>query len=72
MLEEKGIPSAGVMHRVKHTAGVWTKMHGKELRLDEVYDLFAFHVNGFVWNLLTSPGGIARVLRPTSTVAPMA
>lgn len=24
-----------------------------------VYDLYAFHVNGFVWNLVTTPGGIS-------------
>ncbi len=24
-----------------------------------IYDLFAFHINGFVWNLITSPGGLA-------------
>lgn len=23
-----------------------------------LYDLYAFHINGFVWNLLTTPGGI--------------
>ncbi len=23
-----------------------------------LYDLYAFHVNGFVWNLITTPGGI--------------
>jgi len=23
-----------------------------------LYDLYAFHINGFVWNLITTPGGI--------------
>lgn len=44
MLEERAIPCAGVLHRVKHTAGAWAKMQGKGLGLDEVYDLFAFRI----------------------------
>lgn len=43
-LENRGIPRIGVLHRLKHTAGVWTKMHGKGLDLAEVHDLFAFRV----------------------------
>ncbi|MEA3274088.1 MAG: hypothetical protein U9Q81_02075 [Pseudomonadota bacterium] len=44
VLEDKAIPCVGVLYRVKHTAGVWAKMHGKGLGLDEVYDLFAFRI----------------------------
>ena len=44
LLEEGGIPCAGVLHRVKHTAGVWAKMQSKGLSLDEVHDLFAFRI----------------------------
>jgi ppGpp synthetase/RelA/SpoT-type nucleotidyltranferase/HAMP domain-containing protein len=44
MLEVRAIPCVAVLHRVKHTAGVWSKMHGKGLGIDEVYDLFAFRV----------------------------
>lgn len=44
LLEERAIPCAGVLHRVKHTAGVWAKMHNKRLSLDEIHDLFAFRI----------------------------
>ncbi len=44
MLEEKAIPCAGVLHRVKHTAGIWAKMQSKGLNLDEIHDLFAFRI----------------------------
>jgi ppGpp synthetase/RelA/SpoT-type nucleotidyltranferase len=44
LLDAQAIPCAGVLHRVKHTAGVWAKMQHKGLRLDEVYDLFAFRI----------------------------
>lgn len=44
MLEDNAIPCAGVLHRVKHTAGVWAKMQGKGLGLDEVCDLFALRI----------------------------
>lgn len=44
MLEDEAIPCAGILHRVKHTAGVWTKMQGKRLGIDEIYDLFAFRI----------------------------
>lgn len=44
MLKDKAIPCAGVLHRVKHTAGVWAKMQEKGLDLDEIYDLFAFRI----------------------------
>jgi ppGpp synthetase/RelA/SpoT-type nucleotidyltranferase len=43
-LEKAGIPCAGILHRVKHTAGVWAKMQDKNLDVDEVYDLFAFRI----------------------------
>ena len=33
-----------MLHRVKHTAGVWAKMKRKGLEFDEVYDLFAFRI----------------------------
>jgi (p)ppGpp synthase/HD superfamily hydrolase len=38
------IPCVSVIHRVKHTAGVWAKMQDKGLNLDEIYDLYAFRV----------------------------
>lgn len=44
LLEKKAIPCAGIMHRVKHTAGVWAKMQSKGLSLDEIHDLFAFRI----------------------------
>ena len=44
MLEKNGIPCVAVLHRVKHTAGVWAKMQSKGLTPDEVHDLFAFRV----------------------------
>ena len=44
ILEKRMIPCIGVFHRVKHTAGVWAKMHNKGLLLDEVHDLYAFRV----------------------------
>jgi (p)ppGpp synthase/HD superfamily hydrolase len=43
-LERRGIPCTGILHRVKHTAGVRAKMRGKDLDLDEVHDLFAFRI----------------------------
>lgn len=44
LLEEKSIPCANVLFRVKHTAGVWSKMQSKELSLEEIHDLFAFRL----------------------------
>jgi len=44
LLEEKTIPCISVLHRVKHTAGVWAKMQNKELSLEEIHDLFAFRI----------------------------
>jgi ppGpp synthetase/RelA/SpoT-type nucleotidyltranferase len=44
VLEKRMIPCIGVFHRVKHTAGVWAKMHNKGLLLNEVHDLYAFRV----------------------------
>ena len=44
LLEQTEIPCLGVLHRVKHTASVWGKMRSKELRLEEVPDLFAFRI----------------------------
>jgi GTP pyrophosphokinase len=43
-LGKEAIPCVAIMHRVKHTAGVWTKMERKGLALDEIYDLFAFRI----------------------------
>ena len=44
LLEEKSIPCTDVLFRVKHTAGVWSKMQSKELSLEEIHDLFAFRL----------------------------
>lgn len=44
LLEEKSIPCTNVLFRVKHTAGVWSKMQSKELSLEEIHDLFAFRL----------------------------
>lgn len=33
--------------------------HGFIFLDSRLYDLYAFHINGFVWNLFTTPGGIA-------------
>ncbi|WP_084609646.1 hypothetical protein [Sedimenticola selenatireducens] len=44
LLEEKAIPCADVLFRVKHTAGVWAKMQSKGITLDEIHDLFAFRI----------------------------
>jgi ppGpp synthetase/RelA/SpoT-type nucleotidyltranferase len=43
-LEDKMIPCVSVFHRVKHTAGVWTKMQSKGLNIDEIHDLYAFRI----------------------------
>lgn len=43
-LAKENIPYVGILHRVKHTAGVWAKMQDKDLDVDEVYDLFAFRI----------------------------
>jgi len=43
-LEDKMIPCVSVFHRVKHTAGVWTKMQNKDLNIDEIHDLYAFRI----------------------------
>lgn len=32
--------------------------HGLVFFDSKLFDLYGFHINGFVWNLLTSPGGI--------------
>lgn len=44
LLEDNTIPCVAVLHRMKHTAGVWAKMRGKNLDIDEIYDLFAFRI----------------------------
>lgn len=44
LLEAAAIPCAGVLHRVKHTAGVWEKMQSKGLKMREIHDLFAFRI----------------------------
>jgi HAMP domain-containing protein len=44
LLEDSAIPCVGVLHRMKHTAGVWAKMESKEMSLDEIEDLFAFRI----------------------------
>ena len=44
LLEEAMIPCAGLLYRVKHTAGVWSKMQSKGLSVDEIQDLFAFRI----------------------------
>ena len=43
-LEKQGISCTKLLHRTKHTAGVWNKMKSKDLDMDEVYDLFAFRI----------------------------
>jgi hypothetical protein len=43
-LKAKMIPCVSICHRVKHTAGVWSKMQDKGLNLDEIHDLYAFRV----------------------------
>ena len=32
-----------------------------------IHELYGFHVNGFVWNLVTTPGGIASLEASTET-----
>lgn len=44
LMEKHGIPCVAVLHRVKHMAGVWTKMQSKGLNQEEVQDLFAFRI----------------------------
>jgi len=44
MLEDRAIPCVNILHRVKHTAGVWIKMQSKGLSLDEINDLYAFRI----------------------------
>lgn len=43
-LKDNHIPIVKIEHRVKHTAGVWSKMKSKNLNVDEVYDLFALRI----------------------------
>lgn len=43
-MSRHAIPCVALLHRVKHTAGAWAKMRNKGLKLEEVYDLFAFRV----------------------------
>ena len=33
-----------------------------------IYKIFSFHLNGFVWNLITTPGGIASMGADTATM----
>ena len=32
-----------------------------------IHELYGFHINGFVWNLVTTPGGIASLEASTET-----
>jgi len=65
VLEEYAIPCVSVLHRVKHTAGVWAKMRGKGLDLDEVYDLFAFRIIvSTEADCYTALGVVHRVYKP--------
>ncbi len=34
-----------------------------------IHELYGFHINGFVWNLVTTPGGIASLEASTRHVA---
>ena len=43
-LAEATLPHLEIQQRVKHTAGVWRKMHEKQLELDQVHDLYALRI----------------------------
>jgi len=43
-LAADGVSLVAMQRRAKHTAGVWRKMQEKNLRLEDVHDLFAFRI----------------------------
>jgi len=43
-LAADGVSPVAIQRRTKHAAGVWRKMQEKNLRLEEVHDLFAFRI----------------------------
>ena len=43
-LAADGVSLVAIQRRTKHTAGVWRKMHEKNLLLEEVHDLIAFRL----------------------------
>ncbi len=44
MLKDRGVRVHSLEHRVKHAAGVWSKMKRKGLSLERVHDLFGFRI----------------------------
>lgn len=43
-LRTAGVPHDDIHGRVKNTAGVWRKMHERQLELEQIHDLFAFRI----------------------------
>ena len=43
-LAARGVPTVEVCHRVKHPAGLWKKMHQKNLAFEQVHDLVALRI----------------------------
>jgi GTP pyrophosphokinase len=43
-LAADGVSLVAIQRRAKHAAGVWRKMHEKNLNLEEVHDLLAFRI----------------------------
>jgi hypothetical protein len=43
-LDSRGVPVVEICGRIKHVAGVWKKMHYKNLTFDQIHDLVALRV----------------------------
>ncbi len=56
-------PKTGAVLSVLLAGGVQLALYGDHL----LWQLYGFHLNGFVWNILTTPGGIAALGSSAST-----
>ena len=43
-LAARGVPIVELCHRVKHAAGIWKKMHQKNLSFEQIHDLVALRI----------------------------
>ncbi len=43
-LSARGVPIVAIRHRVKHPAGIWKKMHHKQLSFEQIHDLVALRI----------------------------
>ena len=62
-LASRWSPKAAVVLAVLLAALVQLTIYGDQL----LWKLYGFHLNGFVWNIITTPGGIAALGSSTST-----